>query len=298
MPDRYFGELPGVPVGTAWASRPDVAKAGVHPPHMAGISGTAADGAESIVVSGGYEDDEDRGDEIIYTGAGGNDPATRKQIADQTLDQPGNAGLVTSQLEGLPVRVVRGSAGDPTYSPVTGFRYDGLYRVAEHWSEVGKSGFRVWRYRLVRLTPQEEAPYLPVDVRLPAGNETPGTSKGVATRIVRTTAVAEAVKKLYDHSCQVCDLRIEVLGGVVAEAAHIRALGRPHHGPDVPGNVLCLCPNHHAAFDQGGIYLADNLRVYDCHGRLLGPLTKVTGHPIDLEQVRYHRRLWGFETPI
>jgi hypothetical protein len=33
-------------------------------------------GAESIVVSGGYEDDEDHGDTIIYTGHGGNDPQT------------------------------------------------------------------------------------------------------------------------------------------------------------------------------------------------------------------------------
>ena len=57
------------------------------PPPMAGISGTATEGADSIVVSGGYEDDEDHGDEIIYTGAGGNDPRTKKQIADQTLDR-------------------------------------------------------------------------------------------------------------------------------------------------------------------------------------------------------------------
>jgi putative restriction endonuclease len=37
---------------------------------MSGISGTRAEGADSIVVSGGYEDDEDFDDELIYTGAG------------------------------------------------------------------------------------------------------------------------------------------------------------------------------------------------------------------------------------
>jgi putative restriction endonuclease len=68
----------------------------------------------------------------LYTGAGGNDPVTGKQIADQTLYQPGNAGLVTSQNRGLPVRVVRGAKGDPAYSPASGYRYDGLYRVADH----------------------------------------------------------------------------------------------------------------------------------------------------------------------
>jgi hypothetical protein len=69
------------------------------------------------VVSGGYIDDEDFGDELIYTGHGGNDPATKQQIADQELDAPGNAGLARSQLDGLPVRVIRGASGDPAYSP-------------------------------------------------------------------------------------------------------------------------------------------------------------------------------------
>jgi hypothetical protein len=50
---------------------------------QAGIAGSAAEGAHSIVVSRGYEDDDDFGDLIIYTGQGGNDPATKRQVADQ-----------------------------------------------------------------------------------------------------------------------------------------------------------------------------------------------------------------------
>jgi putative restriction endonuclease len=91
---RFFGEIPGSPVDTWWPSREEVARAGVHRPLQAGISGSATEGADSICVSGGYEDDEDYKNEIIYTGAGGNDPATKQQIADQSIDQPGNAGLV------------------------------------------------------------------------------------------------------------------------------------------------------------------------------------------------------------
>ncbi len=68
MEDRHFGEIPDVPTGMTFE-----------------ISGSGSDGADSIVVSGGYEDDIDAGDEIIYTGHGGNDPQTGKQIADQTL---------------------------------------------------------------------------------------------------------------------------------------------------------------------------------------------------------------------
>lgn len=71
-----FGAPPHVRVGDTFKRRRTLARARVHRPTMAGICGTRASGAESIVVSGGYEDDEDYGDEIIYTGQGGE---TRKR---------------------------------------------------------------------------------------------------------------------------------------------------------------------------------------------------------------------------
>ena len=290
MADRFFGELPGYGIGAWWLTRQGASEAGVHRPTMGGISGTKAQGADSIVVNGGYEDDEDHGDEIIYTGAGGNDPATGKQIAAQELDQPGNAGLVTSQLAGLPVRVIRGHKGGPAFSPTSGYRYDGLYRVTGHWSEIGKSGFRIWRYLVVRLSPQEEAPYVPV-ANLPAGNPHPQATTGVVTRTIRSTAVSRAVKALYDDRCQVCDTRLEVPGGTIAEGAHIRALGRPHLGPDVPDNVLCLCPNHHVLFDDGGIYIGDDLKVRDYSGDVIAVLHTTSKHAIGLEHLKYHREL-------
>jgi hypothetical protein len=58
-------------------------------------------------------DDRDLGDQIIYTGRGGRDPASGRQIADQTFDGQ-NQALVTSCLQGLPVRLVRGAG---THSP-------------------------------------------------------------------------------------------------------------------------------------------------------------------------------------
>jgi putative restriction endonuclease len=93
----FFGELPGVPVGTAFESRKSLAAAGVHRPPMAGICGGASVGAESIVVNGGYIDDQDWGDELVYTGAGGNEPSTGRQIADQSFEHTPNAALVTSE---------------------------------------------------------------------------------------------------------------------------------------------------------------------------------------------------------
>jgi putative restriction endonuclease len=53
-----------------FASRDELNKTGVHLPTRAGISGAAEEGADSIVLSGGYEDDRDDGDVIIYTGHG------------------------------------------------------------------------------------------------------------------------------------------------------------------------------------------------------------------------------------
>lgn len=290
---RHFGELPGSPVGSSWATRAEVAQAGVHRPLQGGISGTKADGADSIVVSGGYEDDRDDGDEILYTGAGGNDPATGRQVADQTLDQPGNAGLVTSQNQGLPVRVIRGAKGEHEHSPRSGYRYDGLYRVVDHWSKVGKSGFRVWQFRLKRLSEQDAAPYVPAE-NVPAGRRRPGMSEGVTTRVIRDTSVSRWVKKLYEGACQVCGVRLEIPGGTLSEGAHIRALGRPHSGPDTVDNVLCLCPNHHALFDSGGIYVTDDMFVYDFNNSFIGTLVTRDRHAIDVAHLQAHRARWGY----
>src|SRR3954454_20832182 len=116
---RHFGAIPGVPVGAPYVDRKAAAVAGVHRPLQHGISGGEKEGADSIVVSGGYEDDEDYWDIIVYTGAGGRDPSTGKQVADQEFAGQ-NLALVRSEAEGLPLRVFRGAGGDPVHSPPTG----------------------------------------------------------------------------------------------------------------------------------------------------------------------------------
>lgn len=67
MSDRLFGEIQGHSEGTYFESRAELSRAGVHRPLQAGISGSAYEGADSIVLSGGYEDDRDNGFEIICT---------------------------------------------------------------------------------------------------------------------------------------------------------------------------------------------------------------------------------------
>ena len=105
---RIFGEVKGIEVGTEFASRAELAASGIHKPTQAGISGSSTKGADSIVVSGGYEDDEDYGDYLIYGGQAGFDPNTKLQNEDAELSR-GNLALVVSYNKGLPVRVTQGA---------------------------------------------------------------------------------------------------------------------------------------------------------------------------------------------
>ncbi|MBB2943289.1 hypothetical protein FB565_003002 [Actinoplanes lutulentus] len=109
-------------------------------------------------------------------------------------------------------------------------------------------------------------------------------------RIVRSTEKARRVKDLHQYACQVCGLQIVTPAGRYAEAAHIRALGRPHNGPDAKANILCLCPNHHVMFDTGAIYIDDDGTVRDTDDHApVGVLHQVPEHRIDAVQLAYHR---------
>lgn len=72
-----FGQIRDEPIGRKYPDRAAVRAAGLHRHEQAGISGNYADGADAIVVSGGYKDDRDHGDWILYTGQGGRDSAGR-----------------------------------------------------------------------------------------------------------------------------------------------------------------------------------------------------------------------------
>lgn len=145
---RLFGHVKDVLPGDTFKSRLELSLSGVHRPLRSGISGSATEGCDSIVLSGQYEDDVDWGEVIIYTGAGGRDGRTGKQITDQLLVAQ-NLALVKNKSTGLPVRVIRGVENGEGKQ----YRYDGLYRVDEYWSEKGKSGYTVWRFKLVQIKP-------------------------------------------------------------------------------------------------------------------------------------------------
>lgn len=287
---RTFGHIANNPVGTAYADRDAAAAAGVHRPRVAGICGGEKEGAESIVVSGGYPDDLDYGDLIIYTGHGGRDPSTKKQTQDQVLKE-GNLALARSCLDGLPVRLIRGSDGDKNYSPPSGYRYDGLYRVDGYWHDIGRDGFRIWRYRLVAIQGDAATfPPLTVPPTHPLPRRTPTTTQ----RIVRNTKTAEEVKMIHNYTCQVCGIQLITPAGRYAEAAHIQALGVPHNGPDTKENLLCLCPNDHVRFDTGTIVIDDSYQVWESSSaKLIGPMRLHARHAPGRNFIAYHRQYFG-----
>ena len=149
MSGRTYGHIDGVHVGEMFPDRVLLSQAGIHRAPQSGITG-GADGAESIVLNAGYVDDVDRGDVVLYTGHGGRDPNTGRQISDQVLER-GNLGLAVCHDQGLPVRVSRGSGVEAPYGTEQGYRYDGLYQVEDYWHEIGLDGFRVYRFRLVAI---------------------------------------------------------------------------------------------------------------------------------------------------
>ena len=281
--ERVFGHIPGYPEGSLFQDRAELRESGVHVPIQAGISGSQTEGTESIVLSGGYEDDTDHGDVIIYTGHGGRDQVTGQQIHDQPFSR-GNKALALSKQNGLPVRVIRGSKHDSPYSPPSGYSYDGLYAVEEFWHEVGKSGFRIWRFRLAKISEKVTAAQ---EVREePAEYSVPRRRVVWVSRVVRDSVRARKIKALYRHSCQICGIRLECPAGPYSEAAHIRPLGTPHNGPDMEDNISCLCPNHHVLFDNGAISIADDLSLTGAGNE---SLAVHRDHRINREHLAYHR---------
>ncbi|KAJ3122037.1 hypothetical protein HK098_003167 [Nowakowskiella sp. JEL0407] len=185
VPKNHVGAIPGVPVGIVFQYRNQVSQYGLHGPLVQGISGTPF--ARSVVLSGGYPEDKDFGEEFTYTGAGGRDLSGNKRVNKQTMDQTltgvnltlanccdcklsEDGGEAVDWKNGQPIRVIRGSKDKhSSYAPKEGYRYDGLYKVVkvssscvcridltyakQYWTDKGDSGFKVWRYLLRRDDP-------------------------------------------------------------------------------------------------------------------------------------------------
>jgi putative restriction endonuclease len=286
---KFFGTPNGVKVGDLFVDRKHVRDAQVHLPIQSGISGNRAEGADSICMSGGYADDSDHGEYVLYTGHGGRDQTSGKQIADQEATAPGNAGMLTSWVSGLPLRVVRGANHKSPFSPPVGYQYAGLFLVTEFWTQTGADGFRVLRFRLDRLPEQKNI----------WANSNPDFDPSFRTapvsRRIRDSKLSRHVKAIYEDRCQICQTRIPGLGGRrYSEGAHVKPLGNPHLGPDTLDNILCLCPNHHVQLDIGGMVILENFDVSAAADEPpFGNLAFAKNHTLNPAFADFHRNLWS-----
>lgn len=272
------GEVPEISPGYEFVNRSEVKAAGLHRDLYKGISSLKGYPAEAIVLSGGYEDDVDLGSSILYTGEGGNQDG--RQVADQQLTG-GNLALSLSFAQQTPVRVIR----KVQEGRLSFYQYAGLYYVTQFSQEIGRSGHRIWRFRLEQV-PRNAVPSVS-SAQEPEVEYAPARRRpALVQQTVRDTTVMHAIKQLYDFRCQVCSTRLPIPGGAYSEAAHIRPLGGAHHGPDKLTNLLCLCPNHHVTFDRGAWAIQDDFHLLGQPGQL----TVAPSHSPHPEHLLYHRR--------
>ncbi|HEY9175000.1 MAG TPA: HNH endonuclease [Verrucomicrobiae bacterium] len=141
-----------------------------------------------------------------------------------------------------------------------------------------RKGYRVVDRRLEDGQTQKAS-----DLPAPA----PERVETTAYRILRDTDLARQIKALHDYRCQICGHTIQLPdGSFYAEAHHIQPLGAPHNGPDTRGNIICVCPNHHAELDYG-----------------VTPIPAVNradsnDHVIEMQYVDYHnQRIYRAKSP-
>ena len=172
------GPIKGIPVGKTWATRMDCHRAHVHRPPVAGIAGLAANGgAVSIVLSGGYKGDKDYGHTFTYSGSGSDEELTGGNLAlAVTCAGPFSIHNVPDKAKAAnwrfskAIRVIRGSKGDKAFSPKTGYRYDGIYKVTKYWKTT-HHGKVVFKYELRRDDPTPGPWELTVDNEDESGKE-------------------------------------------------------------------------------------------------------------------------------
>lgn len=80
-------------------------------------------------------------------------------------------------------------------------------------------------------------------------------------RLKRDYDTIDKLKRVRDYKCQICGKTIPKKdGGFYIEAAHIRA--KREKGPETPGNLLILCPNHHKEFDYGNLKIIQHTNEF------------------------------------
>ncbi|KAI3682294.1 hypothetical protein L1987_82181 [Smallanthus sonchifolius] len=304
---RRVGAVPGVDIGDVFFFRMELCLAGLHAPIMAGIdylsfkvSGDEEPIAVSIVSSGGYEDDGDDGEVLIYSGQGGvqrND----KLMMDQKLER-GNLALEKSLHKGNEVRVVRGLK-DGTNQTGKIYVYDGVYKLHESWIEKGKSGCNVFKYKLIRVPGQPEGFMLWKSIQ----QWRDGGTKRVGVILPDLTSGAENLP-----ICLVNDVDSEkgpayfTYSSSLKHAKPFRSSKslscRCSNGCQPATNCPCVEKNSgYLPYSITGVLLSHNSVIHECGPSCLCPPTcrnrvSQTGLKLHLEVFRTKNKGWGLRS--
>ncbi|KAI3756571.1 hypothetical protein L1987_56392 [Smallanthus sonchifolius] len=156
---KTHGPVPGVEVGDEFQYRVELALVGIHRPFQGGIDYVKKGKdfyAVSVVASGGYANEVDKPDCLMYSGSGG--IGKDKSYENQKLER-GNLALNNNIERKYPVRVVRGDKVKPTESSdskTKTYIYDGLYTVESCSQVTGPKGNMVYNFELKRVPGQPQ----------------------------------------------------------------------------------------------------------------------------------------------
>jgi hypothetical protein len=88
-------------------------------------------------------------------------------------------------------------------------------------------------------------------------------TRRATSALVRDARFGRNVLAAYNGLCAMCDIDLDLVQG-----AHIYPASAPS-SPDTTWNGLCLCANHHVAFDRHMIWVDPDDRVIKLHPRVL-----------------------------
>lgn len=120
------------------------------------------------------------------------------------------------------------------------------------------------------------------------------THKSEYDTYVTDKKLRDLVLSIHNYKCQFCKNKYEYINTSLervgyAEGAHIKAKNPTIGGEDKLDNLLCLCPTCHKLFDLGALWMDDELTVRDVDGGIVYQLTEIDEHPINIENIRFHR---------
>ncbi|RWW52204.1 hypothetical protein BHE74_00041397 [Ensete ventricosum] len=279
---RIIGAIPGINIGDVFFFRMELCVVGLHGQSQAGIdyvpasrSATGEPIATSIIVSGGYEDDEDSGLVLVYTGHGGRGSNMLKHCTDQKLEG-GNLAMERSMNYGIEIRVIRGLKSNR--SPIGKiYVYDGLYKIVNCWMDVGKSGFGIYKYKLLRIEGQDEmgSGILKLAEELKV-NPLSARPFGYLSLDISMGKENFSVSMFNDIDDDREPLLFEYLARPIfpVEAFHGKANADAGNGCECISNCSadCYCAKKNGsefAYDENGILLRGKPLIYEC-----GPLCR------------------------